>query len=85
MSAARAIPHWQRNGRALAYDAGTFISDERLVALSKMGNGTVFNELHRRHAGNVFRVAHRIIRHHEDAEDAVQESFLIRTECRCRG
>jgi RNA polymerase sigma-70 factor (ECF subfamily) len=76
MSSARAIPHWQRNGRARAYDAGTFISDERLVALAKMGNGTVFNELHRRHAGKVFRVAHRIIRHREDAEDAVQESFI---------
>ena len=76
MSTARAIPHWQRNGRGVAYDAGAFISDERLVAVAKMGNGTVFEELHRRHAEKVFWVAHRIIRHREDAEDAVQESFL---------
>jgi DNA-directed RNA polymerase specialized sigma24 family protein len=76
VSAARAIPHWQRNGRTVAYDAGTFISDERLVAVAKMGNGTVFEELHPRHAEKVFRVAHRIIRHREDGEDAVQESFL---------
>ena len=76
MLAARAIPHRQRNGRAVAYDADKLISDERLVAVAKMGNGTVFEELHRRHAEKVFRVAHRIVRHREDAEDAVQESFL---------
>jgi RNA polymerase sigma-70 factor (ECF subfamily) len=76
MSDARAIPHLQRNGRAVADDADTFISDERLVAVAKMGNRTVFEELHRRHAEKVFRVAHRIVRHREDAEDAVQESLL---------
>jgi RNA polymerase sigma factor (sigma-70 family) len=76
MSAARVIPHHQRDGRAVANDGAKFISDERLVAVAKMGDGTVFDELHRRHAERMFRVAHRIIRHREDAEDAVQESFL---------
>jgi RNA polymerase sigma factor (sigma-70 family) len=76
MPGARAIPHKQRNGRALEYDVGTFLSDETLVAVAKMGNGNVLEELHRRHAEKVFRVAHRIIRQREDAEDAVQESFL---------
>lgn len=76
MSTARVIPHHQRDGRALAYDAAKFISDERLVAVAKMGEGTVFDELHRRHSERMFRVAHRITRHREDAEDAAQESFL---------
>ena len=76
MSAARVIPHHHTDGHAVAYDAGKFISDERLVAAAKMGDGTVFDELRRRHAERMFRVAHRIIRHREDAEDAVQESFL---------
>jgi RNA polymerase sigma factor (sigma-70 family) len=76
MLAARAIPPRRRNGRAVAYDAEQLISDERLVAVAKMGNGTVLEELHRRHAEKVFPVAHRIVRHREDAEDAVQESFL---------
>jgi RNA polymerase sigma factor (sigma-70 family) len=76
MSAARAIPHHHGDGRAVGYDSDKFISDERLVAVAKMGDGTVFDELRRRHAEKMFRVAHRIIRHREDAEDAVQESFL---------
>jgi RNA polymerase sigma factor (sigma-70 family) len=76
MSAARAIPHHHGDGRAVGYDSDKFISDERLVAVAKMGDGTVFEELRRRHAEKMFRVAHRIIRHREDAEDAVQESFL---------
>jgi RNA polymerase sigma factor (sigma-70 family) len=76
MSAARAIPDFDRSGRAVAYDAAKLISDEKLVAVAKMGDRTVFEELRRRHAEKMFRVAHQIIRHHEDAEDAVQESFL---------
>jgi RNA polymerase sigma-70 factor (ECF subfamily) len=76
VSAARIIPFRQDNGLAIAYDAGKFISDERLVAIPKMGDGTAFEELRRRHAETILRVAHRIVRHREDAEDAVQESFL---------
>jgi hypothetical protein len=44
--------------------------------VAKMGHKTAFDELYRRHAAKVFWVAHRITRHREDAEDAVQESFL---------
>jgi RNA polymerase sigma-70 factor (ECF subfamily) len=52
------------------------MSDEALVAGAKMGHGSVFDELHERHRERMFRVAHRITRHREDAQDAVQESFL---------
>jgi RNA polymerase sigma factor (sigma-70 family) len=76
MSTARIIPHHQGDEHGVAYDSAQFISDEGLVAVAKMGDGTVFDELHKRHAERMFRVAHRIIRHREDAEDAVQESFL---------
>jgi RNA polymerase sigma factor (sigma-70 family) len=76
MSAARVIPYHQGDRRGVTYDAAQFISDEGLVAVAKMGDGTVFEELHKRHAERMFRVAHRITRHREDAEDAVQESFL---------
>jgi RNA polymerase sigma-70 factor, ECF subfamily len=76
MSAASVIAHNQRDGRAVAYDGAKFISDERLVAVAKMGDGTVFGELHKRHRERMFRVARRITRHREDAQDAVQESFL---------
>ena len=53
-----------------------FMSDEDLVAGAKKGQGTAFDEFHNRHAAKMFRVAHRITRNREDAEDAVQECFL---------
>jgi RNA polymerase sigma factor (sigma-70 family) len=72
----RRTPHRRANARASACNAGEIISDERLVAVAKKGDGTAFDELRKRHGERLFRVAHRIIRHREDAEDAVQESFL---------
>jgi RNA polymerase sigma factor (sigma-70 family) len=44
--------------------------------VAKMGHRTGFDELHKRHAAKMFRVAHRITRHREAAEDAVQENFI---------
>ena len=74
--AGRAILPHRTNRRSIGSDAPQLISDERLVAVAKMGHRTGFDELHKRHAAKMFRVAHRITRHREDAEDAVQESFL---------
>jgi RNA polymerase sigma-70 factor (ECF subfamily) len=51
-------------------------SEENLVAAAKSGQRAAFGELCRRHANKVFRVTHRITRNREDAEDAVQDSFL---------
>jgi RNA polymerase sigma factor (sigma-70 family) len=76
MSAARVISEHSGGSRNFTSDAAQFLSDEALVAGAKMGHGTVFNELHERHREKMFWVAHRITRHREDAEDAVQESFL---------
>lgn len=74
--AARIISPHRGDRRSIGSDALQLMSDEGLVAVAKMGDRTAFDELHKRHAAKMFRVAHRITRHREDAEDAVQESFL---------
>jgi RNA polymerase sigma-70 factor (ECF subfamily) len=76
MSAARIISAHRGGSRNFTSDAARYLSDEALVAAAKMGHGSVFEELHKRHRERMFRVAHRITRHREDAHDAVQESFL---------
>src|SRR5260370_11022114 len=76
MSAARVISEHHGRRRNFTSDAAQFMSDEALVAGAKMGHGSVFEELHNRHRERMFRVAHRITRHREDAQDAVQECFL---------
>jgi RNA polymerase sigma factor (sigma-70 family) len=76
MTVAHILSERQEDSRSVVSEAIRFMSDEVLVAAAKIGHGTVFDELHKRHAGRMFRVAHRITRHREDAEDAVQETFL---------
>ena len=76
MSVARVISAHHGGGRNFTSDAAQFLSDEALVAGAKMGHGSFFEELHERHRQRMFRVARRITRHREDAQDAVQESFL---------
>jgi RNA polymerase sigma factor (sigma-70 family) len=51
-------------------------SDEVLVRAAKQGQAHAFGELCERHHRKVYRTAYRIIRNHEDAEDAVQDSFI---------
>jgi len=76
MSAARTISEHHAGSRNFTSDVAQFMSDEALVAGAKMGQTSFFNELHERHRERVFRVARRITRDREDAQDAVQESFL---------
>jgi RNA polymerase sigma-70 factor (ECF subfamily) len=76
MSAARVISGHYGSSRNFTSDAAQLMSDEALVAGAKMGHGSFFDELHKRHRERMFWVAHRITRHREDAQDAVQESFL---------
>src|SRR5215510_897434 len=49
--------------------------EDNLVTAARAGDRDAFSELVIRHADGVFRAAHRITRHREDAEDAVQESI----------
>ena len=51
-------------------------TDGDLVVAAKAGDADAFRELVERHAGRVFQVAYRIAGNEQDAEDAVQESFL---------
>jgi RNA polymerase sigma-70 factor (ECF subfamily) len=51
-------------------------SEKRLLAAAKNGRRAPFGELCERNVERVFRVVHRIVRIREDAEDAVQDSFL---------
>ena len=76
MSAERVISEHHGGSRNFTSGAAQLISDEALVAGAKMGHGSFFDELHERHRERMFWVAHRITRHREDAQDAVQESFL---------
>jgi len=76
MAAAELISSsWKRSGNALA-DERRPVSDERLVAIAKMGHRPAFDELYKRHAEKMFHTTRRITRNREDAEDAVQECFL---------
>ncbi|HEY2469996.1 MAG TPA: sigma-70 family RNA polymerase sigma factor [Terracidiphilus sp.] len=52
------------------------MSDEWLVAAAKDGNTNAFEELRDRHFRAILRTTYRITRNREDAEDALQDSFL---------
>jgi len=52
------------------------VSDERLVAAARRGHRGAFDQLCERHARKMFRIAHRVVRNREDAQDVVQECFL---------
>jgi len=76
MAAAGLISSNWKSGDDAPSDDCQAVSDERLVAAAKKGNSVSFDELYKRHSEKLLRVAHRITRNHEDAEDAVQECFL---------
>lgn len=52
-------------------------SDETLAERVKRGDAGAFDELTIRHMQRAFRVAYRLLGHREDAEDLVQEVFLL--------
>src|SRR5882724_4569630 len=51
-------------------------SEGKLIAAAKDGHGSAFGILCERHAEMILRVTFRITRNREDAEDAVQDSFM---------
>ena len=51
-------------------------SDAAAVARARAGDREAFRALVERHSRNVFRLAFRMTRSEEDAEDVVQETFL---------
>lgn len=52
------------------------MSDEFLVETARSGHGGAFNELRARHSGRILRTTYQITRSQEDAEDALQDTFL---------
>jgi RNA polymerase sigma factor (sigma-70 family) len=50
--------------------------EAQLVAAAKRGQQAAFGELYARHSKKIYRATLRIMRNHEDAEDALQDSFL---------
>jgi RNA polymerase sigma factor (sigma-70 family) len=51
-------------------------NEQQLIAAAKCGDKSAFGELCERHTRQIFRVAVRITRNREDAEDVMQDSFL---------
>src|SRR5579862_6858373 len=51
-------------------------SEQQLIAAAKYGNKSAFGELCERHTKQIVRVAIRVTRNREDAEDVMQDSFL---------
>jgi len=52
------------------------LSDQPLVEKAKTGDYQAFEALVNRYEGKVYRLAMRMLRNQEDAEDALQEAFL---------
>lgn len=52
------------------------VNDQLLVLTAKSGDFGAFVELRKRHSSKLLGAAYRITRNLEDAEDAVQDSFL---------
>jgi RNA polymerase sigma-70 factor, ECF subfamily len=50
--------------------------DLELVAAARAGSNAAFEELQRRYSRRLYRRIQSITRNHEDAEDALQETFL---------
>jgi RNA polymerase sigma-70 factor (ECF subfamily) len=51
-------------------------SDEELMHCLQSGEASALTIIFQRHSALVFRIAHRILRNHAEAEDAMQQVFL---------
>lgn len=56
--------------------SGVICDDESLVQLARGGDRPACEELFRRHRDAAYHVAYRMLGHHEDALDAVQDGFI---------
>ncbi len=51
-------------------------SDEELVHTAQQGDTRAFDELVRRYQDRVYRLSYKILRHEDDASEALQDTFL---------
>lgn len=66
---------------ATAAGAGSTLAEEAaLLARVQAGDSAVFDTLVRRYMRRAFAIAYRLLGHREDAEDLVQDAFLIALE-----
>jgi RNA polymerase sigma-70 factor (ECF subfamily) len=63
-----------QNGNALPCNSAAQ-QDEQLVAEALNGSSSAFGDLFVRYERKMFKAAMRVLHHHEDAEDAVQQAF----------
>jgi RNA polymerase sigma-70 factor, ECF subfamily len=56
--------------------AAAAATDEILVGAAKLGDRPAFAELWERHSNTVFKVAYRITKNRDDAEDVIQEAWM---------
>jgi RNA polymerase sigma-70 factor (ECF subfamily) len=57
-------------------DGGTVGDEENLVACARAGDRDAFGRLVEAHLDRVWTLVWRVLRHHEDTEDVVQEVFF---------
>src|SRR3981189_562306 len=75
---AQCLENYDRKGTGESARRRTIATEEyALLAAAKRGDSAAFEILYKLSADTVFRVAQRITRSKEDAEDAVQESFEL--------
>ena len=55
----------------------SYAADVRLAAMCRTGDLGAFEELYRRHSGRLYGVAYRMLGHADDADDMLQEIFLL--------
>jgi RNA polymerase sigma-70 factor, ECF subfamily len=64
------------SGRAASPARADEAAEAELVVAAQAGDEAAFEELVRRHMRRAFGIALRVLRHREDAEDLVQDSFM---------
>jgi RNA polymerase sigma-70 factor (ECF subfamily) len=69
------LPIPAHNGAIISHSPKQ-MSDEWLVLAARDGSANAFAELRARHSSKILRMTYRITRNWEDAEDALQDSFL---------
>jgi len=57
-------------------DGASHTTEEERLATLREGRAGAFDELWRAHANRILRITYRITRNREDAEDALQDSFM---------
>ena len=75
---AQSLENYNREGTGAPAGRRTFAREEyALLAAAKRGDSAAFEILCKQSANTIFHLTRRMMRSNEDAEDVVQESFLL--------